>query len=106
MKVDDGRVFVDLVHETSECFGNWSPNQSVKVGDYGVLNRKTAEFEKEGSIYDADFRPELQIGKNHPVLEGATEGQYIIVSRGCSAEAFDADFSECVIRDLHSCFTL
>ncbi|KAA1473179.1 hypothetical protein DENSPDRAFT_262406 [Dentipellis sp. KUC8613] len=102
MKDKTQQVFVDLIHETSNCFGNWSPNRSIRVGDYGVLNRETGEFEKEGSIYDEQFMPNLAIKRNYPVFEGATEGQYIVVSRGCTAQGFDPAFTAYVDPSLRA----
>ncbi len=124
MKDKTQQVFVDLIHETSNCFGNWSPNRSIRVraswfrrhvfrllsgalpqvGDYGVVNRETGEFDKEGSIYDEEFRPDLAIKRNYPVFEGATEGQYIVVSRGCTAQGFDSAFTAYAPRSLCATF--
>ncbi|KAF5357304.1 hypothetical protein D9758_005892 [Tetrapyrgos nigripes] len=88
------RLFVDLIQEASDCFGNWTPNQAITVGDYGVVNPQTAEFEKEGSIYDFDFAPEIhdEINKKHGIQACPTEDQLIVVSRGCKDQAFTAEF--------------
>jgi len=92
MKDNSRRLFVDLIKDASEYFGNWSPNQVIRVGDYGVLN-KTGEFEKGGSIYDSKFAPDLNIGQKHPVQPCVQEDQHIVLSRGCEGRGFEADFS-------------
>ncbi|TFY79557.1 hypothetical protein EWM64_g4456 [Hericium alpestre] len=92
-ETSSGRLFTDLIQEASMRYGNWSPNQQMKVGDYGKLNRETAEFEKDGSIYDEDFMPELKIKENHDVEEQQPEDEFIVVSREGKTQGFDADFT-------------
>ncbi|KAF5357308.1 hypothetical protein D9758_005896 [Tetrapyrgos nigripes] len=87
---------------------NWTPNQAITVGAYGVFNPQTAEFEKEGSIYNYDFAPEIhdEINKRHGIQACPTADQLIVVSRGCTKDqAFTAEFKtaltspEWIIRD-------
>ncbi|KAA1473175.1 hypothetical protein DENSPDRAFT_930804 [Dentipellis sp. KUC8613] len=91
-KDNSRRLFADLIQQASTYYGNWTPNQTVEVGDYGILNRETAEFEKEGSIYDEDFKPELAIHDQYPVEKTEPDDQYIVVSRGGKVQSFDAKF--------------
>ena len=63
------------------------------MGDYGVVDEETGEFERHGSIYDSAFEPELNIAKLHPPEPCAPEDQLVIVSRGCKGKNLDAELN-------------
>ncbi|KAG9034634.1 hypothetical protein FRB95_012954 [Tulasnella sp. JGI-2019a] len=50
------RKYVDLIQRAESKWANWEPSRKQpNVGDYGSVNKITAEFEWKGSIYDDDF---------------------------------------------------
>ncbi|THH01616.1 hypothetical protein EW026_g1117 [Hermanssonia centrifuga] len=90
--VNNARLFIELIRKASgDSYPSWAPPRDIKVGDYGAVNRETGEFEPEGSIYDDEFAPELEIKKNHPIEPCWTDDKYVITSRGCKGLTFDAD---------------
>jgi len=72
------RKFIDLIFKASGRWANWNPPSDIKVGDYGKLDEKTGEFNREGNIYidthiylnDENI---VQLIKNHPPIAGARE---------------------------------
>ncbi|PSR74590.1 hypothetical protein PHLCEN_2v9767 [Hermanssonia centrifuga] len=103
--VNNARLFIELIRKASgDSYPSWAPPRDIKVGDYGAVNRETGEFEPEGSIYDDEFAPELEIKKNHPIEPCWTDDKYVITSRGCKGLTFDADvntrFPELVRSDI------
>jgi hypothetical protein len=50
------RMFVDLVHSGTSKWANWEPPVKVEVGDYGIVNKYTGQFERQGSIFGPEFR--------------------------------------------------
>ncbi|KAJ3554339.1 hypothetical protein NM688_g3160 [Phlebia brevispora] len=92
--VNNARLFVELIRKASgDCYPSWAPSHAIEVGDYGVINSETAEFDRQGNIYDPGFAPELEIAKLHPHELCATEDQLVIVSRGCKGRSLDADLN-------------
>lgn len=75
------RKYVDLIFYASSKYGNWDPSKHIQVGDYGVINRRTGQFEKEGNVFDD---PEISgyikvpIGPPDP---GPPQETWIICSR-------------------------
>jgi len=54
------RKYVDLIKKADGKWANWDPSRiSAEVGDYGIVSMESAEFEKEGSIYDDNFEQNL-----------------------------------------------
>ncbi|KAK7678967.1 hypothetical protein QCA50_014746 [Cerrena zonata] len=53
------RKFIDLIFTASSKWANWDPPKQIKVGDYGTIQRKTGEFEKEGNIYEDDAMADI-----------------------------------------------
>jgi len=45
------RKFIDLIHQTSSKWANWSPSHGVEVGDYGKIDKESGEFVRQGNIY-------------------------------------------------------
>jgi len=74
------RKYIDLIHSTSSKWANWNPPNQIKVGDYGLVNRETGEFEKDGNIYDDEATAELMA--HHPPQLGTPENIMIASSRG------------------------
>jgi len=73
-----------------------NPPEKVEVGDYGRVNKETGSFEREGSIYDATFMPELRISELYPPVDCPPEDKIIIVSKGGSAVEAGAEADACV----------
>ncbi|KAG8897556.1 hypothetical protein FRB99_008066, partial [Tulasnella sp. 403] len=72
------RKFVDLIFCASNLYSNWEPSHPIRVGEYGVLNTETAEFEREGNIYDdPDF---ADMVRNKPPEPIPTEDRIILTS--------------------------
>jgi len=47
------RKFVDLIWRRSSKWAVWDPPiRSVRLGDYGTIDKETGGFDREGSIYD------------------------------------------------------
>ncbi|KAF7342639.1 hypothetical protein MSAN_02020700 [Mycena sanguinolenta] len=46
------RKYVDLINRASAKYASWDPAKLIRAGDYGKIDRKTGQFQKEGSIYD------------------------------------------------------
>lgn len=85
------RLYVDLLRSASGVYASWQPSQKIEVGDYGTVNKMTCEFEKEGSIYDAAFEPDLKISDSFPPEECPPDDQHTLVSRGVRELSFGAD---------------
>ncbi|KAG8897555.1 hypothetical protein FRB99_008065 [Tulasnella sp. 403] len=78
MPGNPARKFSDLVFSASSKYPNWDPPRPIKVGEYGVLNPDTAEFEREGNIYDdPDF---ANIVKGKPPEPSPAEDRIVITS--------------------------
>lgn len=45
------RKFIDLIHQVSSKWANWSPSHGVEVGDYGKIDKESGEFIRHGNIY-------------------------------------------------------
>ncbi|QRV92330.1 hypothetical protein RhiJN_20348 [Ceratobasidium sp. AG-Ba] len=49
---NNARKYVDLIHRASGGkHANWNPPKNVRVGDWGYVDKATAEFVKEGNIF-------------------------------------------------------
>jgi len=85
------RLFVELLRSLSGDYATWYPSQKVEVGDYGVLNRHSGEFVKEGSIYDPAFEPDLKILETYPPEEGPAQDHRVLTSKGAQERSFGDD---------------
>ncbi|KAG8998405.1 hypothetical protein FRB94_006907 [Tulasnella sp. JGI-2019a] len=74
------RKYIDLIQKIDGKWANWNPTiPHPEVGDYGIIDKETGAFEKDGSIYDASFAkffPNLNL---YPPRQ-ATEDQDIIIN--------------------------
>ncbi|KAF7342638.1 TPR-like protein [Mycena sanguinolenta] len=65
------RKFIDLINEISGQYANLNPEYSIKAGDYGVMNSKTGQFQKQGNIYESEIAEIKIIASQHPPRTGA-----------------------------------
>lgn len=49
---EPSRKYVDLIFKVSGKYGNWDPPRIVEVGDWGVIERGTGSFIREGNIFE------------------------------------------------------
>lgn len=61
------RKFIDLIQGATSKWANWDPPREIKVGDYGMINNETGEFEWEGNLYTT--KNEININMMDPTLE-------------------------------------
>ncbi|KAG1744587.1 uncharacterized protein EDB91DRAFT_1080688 [Suillus paluster] len=54
------RKFIDLIQGAASKWANWDPPKKIAVGDYGLIDNKTGEFEWEGNIYRPHFQEQLK----------------------------------------------
>lgn len=103
------RKFIDLIFKASSKWANWNPPHEIKVGDYGKLDSKTGEFNREGNIYEDTtiYNDEhlAKLVKDLPPKAAAREDVYIAASskvkRGdlrSSAEGEVAGLAEASIK--------
>jgi hypothetical protein len=84
------RKFIDLIFQSSSKWANWDPPMTIKVGEYGTIDRKTGVLRVEGNIYDETFQELLKqqgltIDLSHPScqpIKGAVEEDMIMSSIG------------------------
>ncbi|KAJ7659221.1 hypothetical protein DFH06DRAFT_1195307 [Mycena polygramma] len=53
------RKYIDLILEASSKWASWDPPHSIKVGDYGTIDKDTGRFEKDGNVYEDPETKEL-----------------------------------------------
>jgi len=76
------RKFVDLIYQASTKYPNWDPPRPIRVGDYGVIDRKTGGFERAGSIYDESFAQYLpDARRKYPPQAARPERSMIVTSK-------------------------
>jgi len=78
------RKFIDLIFQASAKWANWNPPYQIKVGDYGKIDEKTGEFDREGNIYEDTniFQDEniAKLVKEYPPQPAPREDVYIAAS--------------------------
>jgi len=59
------RKYIDLLYAAATKWANWDPDvPAVQVGDYGLVNKETGEFEVAGSIYrDEEVKKVIDISE-------------------------------------------
>ncbi|KAJ7186404.1 hypothetical protein C8R46DRAFT_274783 [Mycena filopes] len=57
------RKYIDLIHAVSSKWASWDPPHPIKVGDYGVVDKDTGRFVKDGNIYEG-----LQLELDQPEI--------------------------------------
>lgn len=72
------RKFIDLIFAASSKWANWDPPKQIRVGDFGTIDKKTGEFEKEGNIYDDVSTASLTA--NYPPLMASKDAVFEISS--------------------------
>ncbi|KAG1851212.1 hypothetical protein C8R48DRAFT_676501 [Suillus tomentosus] len=76
----ESRKFIDLIQGITYKWTNWDPERTIEVGDYGMVNKSTGEFEREGNIYtskgiinidmtDPALHPEEKEGDNKLIVK-------------------------------------
>lgn len=55
-------------------------NRPLKVGDYGTINKKTGQFEREWNIYDNPLTADLMA--EHLPIDDPQDDKFIISSFG------------------------
>ncbi|KAL5501047.1 hypothetical protein ACEPAH_9434 [Sanghuangporus vaninii] len=62
------RKFSDIILNAVSKWANWDPSITIEAGDYGHIDKRTGQFEREGNIYRD---PEVaHIALNFPPLKG------------------------------------
>jgi len=72
------RKYTDLIFSASSKWANWDPPKKIMVGDYGTVDRKTGQFEKEGNIYEGEAT--AQLAAKYPPETAAKESFFEISS--------------------------
>ncbi|OCB91508.1 hypothetical protein A7U60_g1243 [Sanghuangporus baumii] len=62
------RKFSDIILNAVSKWANWDPSITIEAGDYGQIDKRTGQFEREGNIYRD---PEVaHIASKFPPLRG------------------------------------
>jgi len=86
----ESRKFIDLIRTVTSRWANWEPPTAINVGDYGLINKDTGEFEWEGNLYTT--KNSIGIDMTDEALRPVeTEGEdkYIAKSWGVTAKKVD-----------------
>ncbi|KAG9096266.1 hypothetical protein FRC06_008865 [Ceratobasidium sp. 370] len=68
------RKYVDLIHKASGGkHANWNPPKRVEVGDWGYIDKVSADFIKEGNIFQDEECSEVLAYLDKPVLYSSPE---------------------------------
>ncbi|KAH7925358.1 hypothetical protein BV22DRAFT_1011433, partial [Leucogyrophana mollusca] len=90
--------FVDLIYPVTGKPLGWANWKSIpiEIGDYGVVNRKTGEFEVDGNIFGPKVKdslksmnPAMDLDQYLPKL-GEPEKDFVISSEGVTSCDFDS----------------
>jgi hypothetical protein len=65
------------------------------VGDYGTINKKTGEFEKEGNIYEHESTAAL--AANHLPVTAPPDDTFIVSSYGVKRNNLRIEAEVCVV---------
>ncbi|KAG8992394.1 hypothetical protein FRB94_011626 [Tulasnella sp. JGI-2019a] len=78
------RTYIDLIRRAEGKWATWEPSiERPEVGDYGIANKDTGEFEKEGRIYSDEFARYLPDAKEqYPPQTGVRQASKVIQSAG------------------------
>ncbi|KAF4568120.1 hypothetical protein EYR40_010485 [Pleurotus pulmonarius] len=66
------RLYIDKIFITSSRYANRDPASSIEPGDFGLHDKKTGEFLKEGSIFPHESTKECAAQKLS-ISDGATD---------------------------------
>ncbi|KAG1845616.1 hypothetical protein C8R48DRAFT_734017 [Suillus tomentosus] len=79
----ESRKFIDLIQGITSKWANWDPQKTIHVGDYGMINNATGEFEWEGNIYTTNNIGDIDLTDQalHPIEAGG-EDRFVIKSWG------------------------
>ncbi|KAG1807101.1 uncharacterized protein BJ212DRAFT_1387950 [Suillus subaureus] len=83
----ESRKFIDLIQGVTSKWVNWDPPTPINVGDYGIINNETGEFDWEGSLYTTTSR--IGIDMKDPALcptEQGGDDKYIVKSWGVTTK--------------------
>ncbi|KAG2151070.1 uncharacterized protein EDB93DRAFT_1249562 [Suillus bovinus] len=83
------RKFIDLIQAITSKWANWDPTKPIHVGDYGMINKKTGEFDCEGNIYTT--KDIVDIDMTDPALRPVETGEddkFIVTSWGVTTKEF------------------
>lgn len=84
----ESRKFIDLILGVTSKWTNWDPPRPISVGDYGMINNETGEFEWEGNLYKTTntFGINMMDPELHPVEQEGGDDKYIVKSWGVSTK--------------------
>ncbi|KAG1795982.1 uncharacterized protein HD556DRAFT_1234785 [Suillus plorans] len=79
----ESRKYIDLIQSITSKWANWDPPKPINVGDYGMINNATGEFEWEGNIYTSKTITDIDMTDPalHPVEEEGDD-KFIVKSWG------------------------
>jgi len=72
------RKYIDIIKEAAAKWPNWDPARSIRVGDFGTVNRKSGELSVEGNIYD--HASTKHVAQQYPAVEAPDVDFYQIPS--------------------------
>ncbi|KAJ8586625.1 hypothetical protein M405DRAFT_864435 [Rhizopogon salebrosus TDB-379] len=86
------RKFIDLILSATSKWANWDPLTpiSTQVGDYGLIDKETGEFQAQGNIYNeslqerfrSKFNFDLKIEALQPQVQEHGDEEFIAKSWG------------------------
>ncbi|KAG1775610.1 hypothetical protein EV702DRAFT_422190 [Suillus placidus] len=90
----ESRKFIDLIQGVTSKWANWDPPRPINVGDYGMIDNETGEFDWEGNFYNLKTTNKIYIDMTDPAL-GPIEQEggddiFIVKSWGVTTKAVNA----------------
>ncbi|KAF4588919.1 hypothetical protein EYR40_010474 [Pleurotus pulmonarius] len=86
----DSRLYIDKIFARSSRYANWEPARQIELGDYGMIDRTTGEFHKEGNIFVLESTKEFA-KTELSITTGATDHIQEYVSIDTSKANFKLD---------------
>ncbi|KAG1852135.1 hypothetical protein DFJ58DRAFT_791687 [Suillus subalutaceus] len=82
------RKFIDLIQGATSKWANWDPPRPINVGDYGMINNETGEFEWEGNLYTTtnDIGIDMTDPALGPIEQEEGDDKYIVKSWGVTTK--------------------
>ncbi|EJC99392.1 uncharacterized protein FOMMEDRAFT_170410 [Fomitiporia mediterranea MF3/22] len=72
------RKYIDLVKSATDKYASWEPSLPIVPGDYGLVDRRSGQFEKHGNIYQEEDIKDLTL--KYPPETGPEVDDYRIHS--------------------------
>ncbi|KAG1852136.1 hypothetical protein DFJ58DRAFT_791694 [Suillus subalutaceus] len=84
----ESRKFIDLIQGVTSKWVNWDPPRPINVGDYGMINNETGEFDWEGNLYKttSNIGIDMTDPALRPIEQDEGDDKYIVKSWGVTTK--------------------